>query len=341
LVTSGGCPAGSKLGYTRIAIGSGPEPLWVPSGDQPDSAVYLAGPYQGAPYSLLIVLQAQTGPFELGSVILRAPITVDPTTAQASISIKELPQILDGIPLHYRSIRVVLDRAGFIRNPTSCEPTEITGTAKAVDGSSARLAARFQAADCAALSFKPKLFLRLSGALGRNGHPALRATLRTDPSGAALKSAAFALPAGELLDLRHVRELCSRALPVGQCPSSSRLGTLRLQSPSLQAPLEGPVYLRVPSHRLPDLSAELSSGALSFVLGGRTTDSGGRLGVSLESLPDIPLSSAVLNLAGGRRGILVNSRSLCGKRGSATASFSAHNGMRRRLRVRVGADRCS
>jgi hypothetical protein len=79
---------------------------------------------------------------------------------------------------------------------------------------------------------------------------------------------------------------------------------------------------------------------LSFVLSGRTTSSHGRLGVSLESLPDIPLSSGVLTLAGGRRGIVVNSRSLCRKRSYARADFSAHDGGRRSIRVPVRSGRC-
>jgi hypothetical protein len=102
----------------------------------------------------------------------------------------------------------------------------------------------------------------------------------------------------------------------------------------LGAPIEGAVYLRAPRHRLPGLSAEVRSGALRFLLHGRTTLAKGHLGVALDSLPDIPLSRAVLTLAGGHRGILVNSRSLCRGIGAVGASFAAHNGSHRRLRVR-------
>ena len=333
-VAGGDCPVASKLGFARVALGSGSEPLWIPAGQEPDSAVYLAGPYKGAPYSLLIVVPARGGPFDLGTVILRAPVTVDPSTAQAGLSVEGLPQTLAGVPLQYRALRVVLDRLGFIHNPTSCEPMALTGTATAANGRTAELATRFQASDCAALAFRPKLSLRFSGALGRNGHPALRAVLGTDPEGAALKSARFSLPAGELLDLRHVRRLCPRTVAAGNCPPASRLGSVRLYSPSLEAPLEGPVYLRVPSHRLPDLVGDLRSGELHFFLGGRTTLAKGRVGIALESLPDVPLSRAILDLAGGRRGILVNSRSLCEGIGAVTAHLGAHNGRRRYLHIR-------
>jgi hypothetical protein len=338
---TGDCPAASKVGYVRIALGSGPEPLWVPAGEEPDSAVYLAGPYMGAPHSLVIVVPGQAGPFDLGTVVLRAPITVDPATAQASLSVEGLPQVLAGVPLRYRTVAVVLDRPGFIRNPTSCEPSAITGTAEAADGSTADISSRFQAADCAALSFKPKLSIRLSGGVGRGGHPGVRAVLRADPGGAAISSATVTLPPGELLDLRRLRGFCPRAVAVDRCPKSSLLGHLRLRTPLLDDPLGGSVYLRVPRHRLPEVSAEVRSGGLRFVVDGRVTARHGRFGIKLGSLPDIPLSEAVLSLPGGRKGIIVNSRSLCGSKKKVAATFTAHNGRRLRLGVRARVEgRC-
>jgi hypothetical protein len=290
----------------------------------------------------VIVVPGQVGPFDLGSVVLRAPISIDPTTAQASLSVEGLPQILDGVPLRYRTIRVVLDRPGFIRNPTSCEPTAITGTARAADGSTAGISTRFQAADCAALSFKPRLSFRFSGRIRRNGHPAVRAVVRGDPGGAGIARAKITLPPGELLELRHLRGLCPRDAAVDRCPRRSRLGHLRISTPLVAEPLEGPVYLRVPRHRLPELSAEVRSGGLSFVVNGRTTAAHGRFGVVLASIPDSPISRAVLSLPGGRRGIVVNSRSLCaGVLPRAEAVLDAHNGKKRELRIRPRVDgRC-
>ena len=326
----GSVPLDSRVGSVQVKAGVGPEPLTLP-GD-----AYLAGPYRGAPYSLAIVVPAQVGPFDLGTIDQRAAVDVDPVTAQISVRADPLPQILAGVPLQLRGIRIDLDRPGFIRNPTSCGGSAITGSATTALGYTSPLSARFSSANCAGLPFKPKLSLNLSGALGRGGHPGVRAVLRTDPDGAALSDASFLLPAGELLDLRHLRKLCPRGVAADRCPGGSRLGSLRLDTPLLDAPLTGPVYLRVPSGRLPDLSAEVRSGGLRFFLRGRATDRGGRLGISLDSLPDVPLSRAVLNLPGGRRGIVVNSESLCAAgSGAANARFSAHNGKQRRLRVPV------
>jgi hypothetical protein len=328
------CPVASRLGRVVVDLGAGPSPY------RAEGTVYLAGPYRGAPLSLAVIAPAVAGPFDLGTVVVRAAVGVDPTTGQVTVKSDSLPTMLDGVPLDIRSVRLELDKGELIRNPTSCEPGAVDAEAISVRGQVASLKSHFQVGGCAALPFKPKLSLKMSGALRRNGHPALRAALHTDPSGAALRSAKFTMPAAELLDLRRVRELCPRGRPVGQCPGRSRLGSLRLQTPLLEAPLEGSVYLRVPSRRLPDLSAELHSGGLSFVLSGRTTSAGGRLGVSLESLPDIPISSAVLSLPGGRHGILVNSHSLCRKPGQVRASFSAHSGMRRESRVPVRVSGC-
>jgi hypothetical protein len=329
------CPPDSRVGHARLALGLGPAPLWIPEAGKDPSGVYLAGPHEGAPYSLLIAIPAQAGPFDLGTVVLRAPIRIDPLTAQASVRLDGLPRILAGVPLHYRTLRLVLDRPGFIRNPTSCEATRIAGTATSTDGMVAPLSSRFQAADCAALRFKPRLALRLSGGLARNGHPSLRAVLRPRRGQASIRDAAFTLPAGQLLDLHRLRALCPRRLSPERCPRASRLGRVRLLSPHLDGRLAGPIYLREPTRGLPDLIADLHSGPLRILLRGYTAAPRNRLRIRLRALPDVPLNRAVITLAGGRRGILVNSESLCGTRRRARGTLSAHNGKRRLFRPKL------
>ena len=329
---TGACPGGSRLGYARIALGAGPEPLWVPGGDAPDSDVFLAGPYRGAPFSLLVSVPAAAGPFDLGRVVLRAPIAVDPQTAGLSVSFDGLPQIREGIPLHYRAIRLVLDRPGFIRNPTSCEPMRIELTASAAGGATASAGDRFQAADCGALGFRPRLRVWLAGNLGRNGHPRVRVRFAPRPGEANLAGATVDLPRGELLDTRRIRALCDRSLPARQCPAAARLGRVTLRTPLLQDPLRSPIYLRTPSRRYPDLVAEVEGGGVRFVVHGRTGSARGRIRVRLHGLPDIPLSESSIVLAGGRRGIVVNSVSLCNRKRRARATLVAHSGRRATLR---------
>ena len=330
--TAAACPAASRLGFARIALGSGPEPLWVPGGSEPDSGVYLAGPYRGAPFSLLVSVPAAAGPFDLGTVVLRAPVRIDPDTARLSVDLAELPQIRGGIPLHYRVIRLVLDRPGFVRNPTSCEPMRIELSATAAGGAGATGGARFQAADCAALGFRPRLGLRFAGALGRNGHPRVEARLASRSGQANLAGATVNLPAGELLDTRHIRAICARDLPAARCPTASQLGSATVRSPLLPDPLRGPIFLRASSGRYPVLVAELEGGGVRILVHGRIASGrGGRLRVRLVGLPDLPLSKAAIALAGRRRGILVNSEALCGGHRRATVALRAHNGRRATL----------
>ena len=330
------CPPDSRLGFARIALGAGPEPLWVPAGADPDSDVFLAGPYRGAPYSLLISVPAIAGPYDLGPLVLRAPVRVDPLSAQLSVEVTELPRIRAGIPLHYRALRLVLDRPGFIRNPTSCEPSRIDALAHAFDGTSVPLSAHFQAADCAALPFRPRLALHLSGALGRGGHPRIRVELAQRGGEADLAAAALTLPAGQLLDIRRIRALCPRESAPPRCPASSRLGRAILRSPFLPAALAGPIFLRRPARRFPTLTAELRGGGLSFILKGRTEAApGGRLRLRLAGLPDLPLSRATIEIAGGKRGIFVNSERLCSGPRRALVMLNAHNGKQQLLRPRL------
>jgi hypothetical protein len=330
---SAACPPASRLGYARIAIGAGPEPLWVPADAEPDPDVFLAGPYRGSPFSLLVSIPAEGGPFDLGQEVLRAPVGIDPETAQVSVELDDLPQVRAGIPLRYRAIRLVLDRPGFIRNPTSCAPERFSVTATAAGGATATAGEHFQAADCGRLRFRPRLAVRLSGRTGRNGHPRVEARMLPRAGQANLDAVSIDLPAGELLDVRRIRGLCRSGLPLGRCPASSRIGRVSLRSPLLRQRLRGPIYLRAPSGRYPDLVAELEGGGVRFVLHGRTaTAPGGRLRIRLEALPDIPLSEASLTLAGGRRGIVVNSTSLCRRAHRAGVLLRGHNGRELRMR---------
>ena len=93
--------------------------------------IYLAGPFHGAPFSLVSVTSAVVGPFDLGTVVLRFGLEIDPYTAQVSVtptSREPIPTIIDGIVTHVRDIRVYIDRPQFTLNPTSCNPLAISST---------------------------------------------------------------------------------------------------------------------------------------------------------------------------------------------------------------------
>ena len=70
------CPSSSLIGHADISAGSGPSPIKI------DGKVFLAGRYKGAPLSLAVITPATAGPFDLGTVVVRVALFVDPRTAQ-------------------------------------------------------------------------------------------------------------------------------------------------------------------------------------------------------------------------------------------------------------------
>jgi hypothetical protein len=323
---AGDCPAASRVGTTTVGAGSGPSPLYVPQPGKAPTAVYLAGPYKGAPYSLMVRVPAQAGPFDLGTVWVRNALYVDPTTAKVTAKSDPLPQILSGIPVSYRDIRVDVSRPDFVLNPTSCDPMAITSAIGSVAGSSAAPSSRFQARDCARLGFKPKLRLSLKGATNRGAYPKLKAVL-TQPEGQAnIDRVSVALPHSAFLAQEHIRTICTRVqYAADQCPKGSIYGKARALTPLLDQPLEGPVYLRSSSNPLPDLVVALH-GQIDVDLSGRIDSVDGGIRNTFSVVPDAPVTKFVLEMQGGKKGLLVNSRNICKSRSRATVKMSGQNG---------------
>jgi hypothetical protein len=98
------CPAASEVGTANVGAGAGPTPYYT------QGRAYLAGPYKGAPLSFAIITPAVAGPFDLGTVVVRAAVYVDPETAQPRTVSDPLPQIIDGIPVDVRSVALRLAR---------------------------------------------------------------------------------------------------------------------------------------------------------------------------------------------------------------------------------------
>lgn len=322
------CPPASLVGSVNVGAGAGPAPFYV------QGNAYLAGPYKGAPLSLAIVTPAVAGPFDLGTVVVRAALFVNPETAQITAKSDPIPTILQGIPLDVRSIALKMTRNQFTLNPTSCEKMALTGSALSTLGQSAPLSSPFQVGGCSTLGFKPKLAIRLKGGTKRTKHPALQATLTYPPGGpfANIAKASVALPHSEFLDQGHIGTICTRVqfaegqVPGEKCPAASVYGFARAVTPLLDQPLEGPVYLRSSNHTLPDLVAALN-GQIDVALDGRIDkDKEGGLRNSFEVVPDAPISKFTLEMKGGKKGLLINSEPLCGKTQRAIAKFTAQNG---------------
>jgi hypothetical protein len=295
---------------------------------------YLAGPYKGAPLSLAIFTPATAGPFDLGTVVVRSALQVDPYSARITAVSDPIPHILDGIPLDVRQIVVRLDHAGWGLNPSSCEAMSFDGSEESVLGNPAALTNRFQVGECGRLGFKPKVSIQLKGSTRRIGHPALKAVVSYPSKGAYanIARAQVNLPHGEFLDQGNLNKTCTKpVLTEGKCPASSVYGEARAFTPLLDKPLEGPVYLVGGfGFKLPALVAELN-GQIRVLLVGKV-DSGKNKGIraTFEAVPDAPVSRFELSMKGGKKySLLENSENLCkasdaGRR--AIARFTAQNG---------------
>jgi hypothetical protein len=297
------CPAASRVGSLNVAAGAGPTPLNLPG------SAYLAGPYKGAPLSLATVTPALAGPFDLGTVVLRTALYVDPASARVHAVSDPFPATLRGIPIDLRSVALNLDAAGFIRNPTSCNALAFAGVAPSQS-------ARFQVGDCGRLAFKPKLELALKGPTKRGAHPALAATLTYPGKGnsANLAAATLLLPKALGLDKAHLGGASAR-------------GSVKLTTPLLPGSLQGPLYVRRSTAKGPlALIADLH-GALDVVLHGRLEQTKrGALRAGFEDLPDAPISKLSLELKGGKQGLLRNAANLCAAAPRATALLDAQSG---------------
>ncbi len=318
------CPSASQVGTVTVGAGAGPTPFYTTLG-----RAYWAGPYKGAPLSIAVVAPAVAGPFDLGSVVVRNAVRIDPETAEVTAVSDPIPSILHGIPLDLRDIRLDLDRPDYILNPTSCEPMAIGANLTSVQGADATASNHFQVAGCDKLGFRPKLTLRLKGKTNRGAHPALRAVLSMPASHQAnIARAQVTLPHAEFLDQDHIQNVCTQVQFGGAgCPANSVLGHATAWSPLLDQPLSGPVYLMSGfGHKLPDLAADLN-GQLRVLLHGKIdTGPGGGIRNTFEVVPDAPVTKFVLNLKGGHRGLLRNSENVCAHPGHATALFEGHNG---------------
>jgi hypothetical protein len=350
---AGACPAGSQVGSVEVGAGPGPDPFFLPG------RVYLTGPYEGAPFGLAVVVPAVAGPFDLGTVVVRQAIHIDPATARVTVVSDPFPRILDGIPLRLRRVDVTLDRPGFVVNPTSCDPMRVTGTLVSTQGSRASVSSRFQVGDCAGLGFSPRLRMSLTGrGRTRSGdHPTLTATL-TDHGGANLRSARVALPLSLALDPNNSQHVCPYAVaqavhggPVG-CPADTVVGEARAVTPLLDHPLAGRVYLvqgvrfnrqHQAIRTLPSLLVALRGQIALDLRAQSAVDGAGRLVTTFGSIPDAAVSKFTLTINGGPRGILVitgTGESICTAAQTALVRLGAQSGKIQRLRPKLAAPAC-
>lgn len=330
------CPANSQVGRTVVGAGAGPDPYYA------TGKVYLAGPYKGAPVSVVAISPAVAGPFDLGNVVVRSALRINPKTAQVTAQTDPLPEFLQGVQLRIRDIRVLLDRQDFALNPTSCEAKSVNATVDGSSGATTTLTNRFQVGNCRALGFKPNVKLQLHGKPRRGAYQRLVATVTTRKGDANIARAAVTLPRAQFLAQEHIRTVCTRVqFAANSCPRGSVYGFAEAITPLLDAPLRGPVYLRSSDNPLPDLVAALRGPdrqPIEVELSGRTDSKNGGIRNTFDLVPDAPVTKFTLRLFGGKKSLIVNSRNLCVGKQRARVRMHGQNGRVRKFRPIVHND---
>jgi hypothetical protein len=334
---SSSCPARSLVGSAAVSAGSGSNPFHT------TGKAFLTGPYKGAPLSLAVITPATAGPFDLGTVVVRVALFVDPATAQVHAVSDPIPHVFGGALLDVRSVSVKLDRPKFALNPTNCSAMAVAGALRGGGSnpldpaafSSFAVSSPFKVNGCENLGFKPKLYMRLFGGTRRAKSPKLRAILVARDGDANIGRAAVTLPKALALEQSSLANVCTRVqFAAHDCPKDSIYGYATAETPLLDGPLKGPVYLRSSDNELPDMVAALN-GQVDIALAGRIDSTKGRLRTTFDVVPDVPVSKFAVTVRGGKHGLLVNTRSLCTRRYKAIARFQAQNGKKSNQRPKL------
>jgi len=346
----GTCPASSHVGHTVVTSGPGPYPLVVPQPGDPEAGIYLTGPYKGAPFGLSIVTPVIAGPFNLGTIVTRAKIEVDPHTAQITVTTDPLPQVIDGVPTDLRSVDAVIDRPGFMFNPTSCEASSFAGTAWGVappgasePGESAAISSPFGVGSCRSLEFKPSLVVDTKARASKADGASLSFKI-SYPKGAQgneswFSEAKFDIPRQLPARLTTLQQAClatTYETNRAACPKASIIGHAVVHTPVLPDPLEGPVYfVSYGGAKFPDAVLDLTGDNVHIELHGETFINGktGVTSATFRNTPDVPFESIEVNVPTGpysEFGANLPAKdhySFCGQKLTMPTLFKAQNGL--------------
>jgi hypothetical protein len=340
LAVSGSCSSASQIGKAVVAAGAGSSPLYVPQTGRTPTAVFLAGPYRGAPFSVVVVVPAQAGPFDLGAVVVRAALFIDRHDAHVSVVSDPIPSIIDGVPLNVQKINVTVDRPGFMLAPTNCARMQISGSATSTAGATAGLSSPFQVGSCASLGFAPKFSVSTVGRSTKANGASLTTKL-SFPTGSLGRQANIArvkveLPRQLPSRLATLNKACTSgqfdANPAG-CPAASIVGHATVRTPLLPVPLTGPAYFV--SHggeAFPSLVMVLQGYGVTIELTGSTLIRAGVTSTTFKTVPDVPFSTFELTLPQGRFSALAANLpakakgSFCGQKLVMPSEFIAQNG---------------
>ncbi len=346
----GHCPESSKIGTTRVASGAGSHPFEI------EGTVYLTGPYDGAPFGLSIVTNAVAGPFNLGLVVVRARIAVNPENSTLTVTTDEagayaLPQMIYGVPLRLKRITVDIDRPDFMFNPTNCGPQKVTAVISGSEDARAEVSSPFSVGGCKSLEFKPKFAVSTSGKTSRANGASLDAKL-SYPAGSVGNEANISLVKVELPEqlpsrLTTLQKACAAQVfetNPANCPAASIVGVVRATTPLLPVGLSGPVYFV--SHggeAFPSLIVVLQGDGVRVDLTGSTFISkAGITSSTFKTVPDVPVSTFEIYLPEGKYSALAALGNLCASAGKLDmpTTFVAQSGQEIHQTTKIAVTGC-
>ncbi len=343
--TSGQCPAESQIGTVTASTGFGGDPFPVETGK-----AYITGPYEGDPFGVDVVVPAVAGPFNLGTEVVRSKVDVDPTDAHLTVVSDAFPTMLDGIPLQLQHINVDVNRPGFVFNPTSCEPMELTGVLESSEGATANVANPFQVTNCAALTFKPEFKVQTSAKTSRTEGASLHVTLTLPDTprgtGANVAKVKVSLPKQLPSPLKTLQKACTEkvfAENPSNCPKASRVGEATVQTPVLEGPLSGPAYFV--SHggaKYPELIIVLvgEDGVTVQVHGETFISKAGITTATFATVPDVPFSNFELELPEREYPALTANGNLCKGTLLMPTEMVGQNGLKLNQETKISVTGC-
>lgn len=334
------CPQASRVGSVIAEIGSAPSTATLRGG------LYFTGPDGRAPFGVAVQIQAGLGPFDLGSISLRGAAEVNPRSGRLTVSMNQMPESVEGVPIRFQSLELSMDRPGFIGNPTSCAANSTDARLTASGGATATVSSPFEVRGCGRLKFRPAIQLALvgRGELRKGGRPGVRVGLRLHPHDANLRGLRLSLPPALQFATGGLTEICSHRDAVkGDCPGGSRIGSASARTALLRKPLSGAIFVAQPEgNGLPDLWTHFSGEGVEVNMKGRSSSSDGRLVLDLTGLPDMPISSFTMRLRQGSHGaISLGVRPCSGgkpRRLGADVAIGGQNGARRAFRTGIAIE---
>jgi hypothetical protein len=330
----GECPGASQVGTTLVGVGSGSHPYYV------TGKVYLTGPYDGAPFGLSVIVPAVAGPFNLGNVLVRVALFIDPHDARVTAVSGAFPQKIDGVPLRIRTVNVILNAPEFTFNPTNCSQQSIAATIVSGEGTAAHVASPFAAGGCRDLIFKPLLTASTDARSTKlNGTGVKVKLVYPSPGEANIAKVTIDFPKQLPVRQTTLRQAClaiTFATNPASCPIGANIGTATVHTPLLAQSLTGPAYLvSNGSAQFPDVVFVLQGEGVTLDVEGQSFISNkGVLKVTFASVPDAPFSTFESTLPSGPHSQFTNAKttsksvvSQCGEKLIAPTTIVGQNGM--------------